>query len=72
MRIRIEKQKTLGREPTPGEEIEALQNEIKKQRSGSSDPKKIIPEEELPEYLAEGWDVQTVLPSGKIVVRRDF
>jgi len=30
MRIRIEKEKELGRKPTPSEEIEAIQNEIRK------------------------------------------
>jgi hypothetical protein len=30
MRIRIEKEKELGRTPTPSEEIEAIQNEIRK------------------------------------------
>ena len=34
------------------------------------DPKKIVSEGELELYLAEGWDVQTVLPSGKILVRK--
>jgi len=29
-----------------------------------------VSEEELESYLAEGWDVQTVLPSGKILMRR--
>jgi integrase len=36
----------------------------------SGDPKRIIGEEELERYIAEGWDVQTVLPSGKILVRK--
>jgi len=36
----------------------------------NSDPKKIIDEDELENYLAEGWDVQTVLPSGKILIKR--
>jgi len=36
----------------------------------SEDPKKIVSEEELERYLAEGWDVQTVLPSGKILISR--
>jgi hypothetical protein len=35
-----------------------------------SDPKKVIDEAELERYLAEGWDVQTVLPSGRILIRR--
>ena len=28
-------------------------------------PKKVIREEELERYLAEGWDVQAILPSGR-------
>ncbi|MEM1582841.1 MAG: tyrosine-type recombinase/integrase [Candidatus Bathyarchaeia archaeon] len=36
----------------------------------SMDPKKIIDEGELEKYLAEGWDVQTVLPSGRILIRK--
>lgn len=37
---------------------------------GNSDPKKIVREGELERYLADGWDVQTVLPSGKILIRK--
>jgi len=72
MRVRIEKQKELAREPTAEEEIKAIQNEIKKLRSENNDPKKIIIEKDLPKHLADGWDIQNVLPSGKIVVRRDY
>jgi hypothetical protein len=36
----------------------------------NSDPKKIISESELERHLAQGWDVQTVLPSGKILIRK--
>jgi len=36
----------------------------------NSDPKKIIDEDELEQYLAKGWDVQTVLPSGKILIKK--
>ena len=39
-------------------------------KTNNNDPKKIISEEELEHYLAEGWDVQTILPSGKILVRK--
>jgi len=60
----------LRREPSHGEEIEAIQNEIKKLRSENNDPKKIVTEDELPKYLADEWDVQTVLPSGKILIRK--
>jgi integrase len=36
------------------------------------DPKKIVSEHELSEYLEDGWDVQTVLPSGRILIQRDY
>jgi hypothetical protein len=35
-----------------------------------NDPKKVIDEVELERYLADEWDVQTVLPSGRILIRR--
>jgi hypothetical protein len=55
MKVRIEKQKELGREPSTEEEIQTIQNEIRKIRGHEEDPKKI--EEELESYLAEGWDL---------------
>jgi len=36
------------------------------------DPRKVISEDELEQYLAEGWEIEVVLPSGRIVVRRAF
>ena len=39
----------------------------RKARTGS---KKVIDEGELEGYLAEGWDVQAVLPSGRVLIRR--
>ena len=36
----------------------------------SNDPKKIIDEGELERYLTEGRDVQTVLPSGRILIKK--
>ncbi|MEM2465440.1 MAG: hypothetical protein QXT06_07555 [Candidatus Bathyarchaeia archaeon] len=44
--------------------------EYKVRENPSMDPKKIINEGELERYLAEGWDVQTVLPSGRILIRK--
>ena len=49
--------------------IRSLGVEARKAKE-NSDPKKIICEDELEGYLAEGWDFVTVLPSGKILVRR--
>jgi hypothetical protein len=40
------------------------------QKKMSRDPKKVIKEDQLEHYLAQGWDVQTVLPSGKILIRK--
>jgi hypothetical protein len=34
------------------------------------DPKKIVSEDQLKPYLDKGWDVQTVLPSGKILIKK--
>ncbi|MEM0233235.1 MAG: site-specific integrase [Candidatus Nezhaarchaeales archaeon] len=70
LRVKIEKEKELGRRLSLDEEIEALQNEIKKLRRGAGDPKKIICEEELEEYLSRGWDLQAILPSGRILIRK--
>ncbi|MHA1207841.1 MAG: hypothetical protein ACTSSA_02525 [Candidatus Freyarchaeota archaeon] len=38
--------------------------------NANRDPKKIINENELENHLAEGWDVQTILPSGRILIKR--
>jgi integrase len=69
-RVRIEKQRQLGRDLTAEEEIQLLQGEMKRVREGNCDPRKIVTEKSLPKFLAEGWDVQTVLPSGKILIRK--
>lgn len=50
--------------------VEPIKVEVLKPKN-DSDPKRIVAEEELEHYLAEGWDVQTVLPSGKILVRKE-
>jgi len=73
LRVRIERQKETGKEPTVDEEIIAIQTEIKKLRpdnKNGKDPKRIISEEELHKYLADGWDVSSVLPSGKIIISK--
>ena len=52
----------LGIEPMKIEAFKPTEN---------SDPKKIVAEDELEHYLVEGWNVQTVLPSGKILIRKE-
>jgi hypothetical protein len=70
IRVKIEKQKELGRKPTSEEEILAIQNEVKRLRNENTNTKRIVAESELPKYFAKGWDIQTVLPSGKLIVTK--
>ena len=43
---------------------------FKLRENPNNDPKKIIDERDLENYLTRGWDVQTVLPSGKILIKK--
>jgi len=53
------------------EEIRKLSLEGHKlRRNTQKDPKRVIDERDLENYIARGWDVQTVLPSGKILVKK--
>jgi integrase len=38
----------------------------------SNDPRKIVCEDELERYLSEGWDIQAILPSGRILIRKSY
>ena len=77
MRVRIEKQKELGKELTVEEKMELLQYEIKKLRepalnnSGKVYRSKIVTEDELTEYVDEGWEVVKELSNGKFLVRME-
>jgi hypothetical protein len=50
--------------------IDPLRIDAMTVKKENGDPKKIVAENELARHLAEGWDVQTVLPSGKILIRK--
>lgn len=63
----ISDEEALGRVIREELGIAKLNTQIKRE---NMDPKKIINESELERYLAEGWDVQTLLPSGKILIRK--
>ncbi len=53
------------------DEIRTLSLEGNRLRENpNKEPKKIIDEYDLENYLAKGWDVQTVLSSGKILVKK--
>lgn len=70
MKVRIEKQKELGREPSFEEEMELMKLEIRKLREPKEDPQMIVKEEELQSHLKDGWQFVSVLPSQKILIRK--
>jgi len=65
--VKVAKERSLERDLMRDEEIQLYEEELKKLRS-KPDPKKIVSEEELEEYLAEGWQFVSVLPSKKILI----
>lgn len=83
MKIKIEKEKVLGRKPNTEEEIEAIQMEIKKivispmkQKEESNDcngkpyMSKIICEKELVPYVEEGWEIVKELTNGNFLIKK--
>jgi len=70
LEVKVAKEKELERKLSRDEEIELLENEIKKIREGEKDPQAIVKEEELETYLADGWQFVSVLPSQRILIRR--
>jgi len=62
--VKIAKEKELKRDLDKDEEIQLFENELKKLRE-KPDPQIIVKEEELANYLAEGWEFVSVLPSKK-------
>jgi hypothetical protein len=66
LEVKIAREKELGRKLTKDEALELFENEIKKIREGSNDPQRIVSEE----YLKDGWEFVSVLPSRRILVRR--
>lgn len=77
MRVRLEKEKILGRQPNPDEELEVIKTEIKKliispmdKKREEADPQIVVREEELESYLKDGWQFVSVLPSHKILIRK--
>ncbi len=68
--VKIAKEKESGKRLDSDEEIELLENEIKKLRE-HQDPQTIVAEEELEKHLADGWEFVSVLPSKKILIKKD-
>ena len=68
--VKIAKEKELGRELNPDEELQLFEEQLRKLRE-NTDPQKIVREEELEKYLAEGWQFVSVLPSKRILIRKE-
>jgi integrase len=69
--VKVARERELKRELSRDEEIELFENELKKLRDGKHNPKRIVSEEELESFLAEGWQFVSVLPSHKILISRE-
>jgi len=79
-KIRIEKQRELGLDPTKDQEIDALENELAQMGEKLQDKPKasastnyqatIVNEEELVPHLEQGWDLLQETNSGKYILRR--
>jgi hypothetical protein len=78
MKIRMEKKRELKREPTSDEEVQFLQEEVKRLRATRRDEVnnskpylgKIIGEDELAQYVEEGWDIVKELSNGRFLLRK--
>ena len=69
--IKVAKEKKLGREISKEEEIQLFEEQPRKIRE-NPDPQKIVREEELEKYLADGWQFVSVLPSQRILIRKEL
>jgi len=79
MRIRIERQREMGRELTWDEEFKLLQDQIRKlvvhpvKLNGENNRRyetKLVTEKELVDHLNDGWEIVKELSSGKIIIKR--
>ena len=69
--VKIAREKELGRELSKEEEIQLFEEKLRKMRE-NPDPQKIVREDELEEYIAEGWQFVSVLPSKRILIKKEF
>ncbi|MEM2904802.1 MAG: site-specific integrase [Candidatus Bathyarchaeia archaeon] len=70
--VKVARERERGRELTADEAIELFEAEIKKRREGGEDPQIIVGEPELEGYLKQGWQFVTVLPSQRILIRKEL
>jgi len=71
LEIKTAKEKELNRELNKEEEIQLFEEELKKLRE-NPDPQKIVTEKELENHLADGWQFVSILPSKRILIRKEF
>jgi len=72
LEVKVAKERELQKELSVDDEIELFENEIKKMREQEKDPQIIVGEEELENHLAEGWEFVSVLPSQKILIKKEY
>jgi site-specific recombinase XerC len=70
--VKVARERELGRELALEEEVELFEAELRRLREERPNPHRIVREEELERYLLKGWDVELVLPSGRILLRRNL
>jgi hypothetical protein len=69
--VKVARERKLKRELSRDEELELFENELKKLRDGKHNPQRIVGEDELENHLTEGWQFVSVLPSQKILIRKE-
>ena len=67
---KVRKERDLDRDLTHDETIELFEVEMKKLREPGPDPQMIVDEEDLENHLSHGWEFVSVLPSGKILIKK--
>jgi hypothetical protein len=70
LEVKVAKENELAQEITVDETIELFENELKKLRDGKHNPQRIVKENELATYLAEGWQFIYTLPSKKLLIKK--
>lgn len=68
--VKIAMERESGQEMGVDEEIALFENEMKKRRESSS-PQTIVDEDDLEDHLSAGWEFVSVLPPGKVIIRRN-
>ena len=70
LEVKVAKEKELGKELNSEETIELFESELKKLRDGTHNPQRIIGENELENYLVDGWQFISTLPSRRILIKK--